>query len=99
MPDSDCSGAGIDANEGQVKISGWIQDSGIDDIQLAQRVVKMGFSAIVYTSIARDGDLSGPDLVRTRAIAQIANIPVIVSGGVSNIQCIDRPCHYSLYRI
>lgn len=75
--------AGIDAFDGKVKIAGWEGDAGLDDATVAVQAKAMGFSAVIYTNISRDGTLAGPDLVRTKAVARAGGLPVIVSGGVS----------------
>ncbi len=62
--------AGIDALDGEVKVSGWEKESGIQDSQLAVTAAKMGFKGIIYTNIARDGTLSGPDISNTARIAK-----------------------------
>jgi phosphoribosylformimino-5-aminoimidazole carboxamide ribotide isomerase len=74
--------AGIDAERGMVKISGWEQDAALRDVQLADQVREMGLAGIVYTSIGRDGTLAGPDIERTNLIAEVSCLPVILSGGV-----------------
>ena len=76
--------AGIDARDGVVKIAGWEGDAGASDLAVAGQAREMGFSAIIYTNISRDGTLDGPDLARTKAVAQVAQLPVIVSGGVGS---------------
>ncbi len=75
--------AGIDALNGEVKVAGWEKGSGLQDIVLAKVVQEMGCKGIVYTNIAKDGTLEGPDLARTAEIANACNLPVIISGGVS----------------
>lgn len=76
--------AGIDALDGEVKVSGWEKKSGIKDSDLAISAAKMGFKGIIYTNIARDGTLTGPDIENSSRIAQACSLPLIVSGGVSS---------------
>ncbi|MDX9801203.1 MAG: 1-(5-phosphoribosyl)-5-[(5-phosphoribosylamino)methylideneamino]imidazole-4-carboxamide isomerase [Spirochaetia bacterium] len=76
--------AGIDALDGEVKISGWEEGSGIKDTELAIKGSKWGFCSIIYTNISRDGTLSGPDTERSCRIAEESNLPVIISGGISS---------------
>jgi len=78
--------AGIDAYEGMVKIAGWIDGAQMIDTELGSRVKSMGFSAIIYTSIARDGTMEGPDTARTLAMAQASGLPVIISGGIGSTE-------------
>ncbi len=75
--------AGIDALNGEVKVSGWEKGSGISDTELAAKAGEYGFCSIIYTNISRDGTLSGPDTERTVLIAEASSLPVIVSGGIS----------------
>ncbi len=75
--------AGIDALNGDVKVSGWEKGSGVKDTELAAKAGEAGFCSIIYTNISRDGTLSGPDAQRTALIADASSLPVIVSGGIS----------------
>jgi len=74
---------GIDAREGRVAIEGWLEASETTAIDLARRFEDAGVAAIVYTDIARDGMLTGPNIEATVALAESIGIPVIVSGGVA----------------
>ncbi|GAB6089320.1 phosphoribosyl-ATP diphosphatase [Spirochaeta dissipatitropha] len=76
--------AGIDARDGMVQVAGWEQSSGRSDIELAIEAAEIGCSGIIYTNIARDGMMQGPDIARTNAIAAAAGIPVTLSGGISS---------------
>ena len=76
--------AGIDALDGEVKISGWEKGSGLSDTELAKASAEMGIISIVYTNIAKDGTLSGPDLENTIRIASESGLPAILSGGISS---------------
>lgn len=75
--------AGIDALDGEVKVSGWQQGSSLLDVDLAKKAAECGMCSIIYTNIVKDGTLSGPDTERTLAVAEAAGIPVTVSGGIS----------------
>jgi phosphoribosylformimino-5-aminoimidazole carboxamide ribotide isomerase len=76
---------GLDARDGRLRTTGWLEESSADALQVAPRVAAMGAAAIVYTDIARDGTEAGPDLDGTRAVARAAGIPVIASGGVGRV--------------
>ncbi len=76
--------AGIDARGGEVKVSGWEEGSSLRDTDLAARCRQLGLVSIIYTNIERDGMLRGPDIDRTLLIAEAANLPVILSGGVAS---------------
>ena len=77
---------GIDARDGRVAVQGWTDSSETTAIELAKRFEDVGIASIVYTDIARDGMLTGPNLSQTAALASAISIPVVVSGGVSKIE-------------
>ena len=74
---------GIDAREGRVAVEGWIEASETTAVELGKQFEDAGVAAIVYTDIARDGMLTGPNIPQTAALAEAIEIPVIVSGGVA----------------
>jgi phosphoribosylformimino-5-aminoimidazole carboxamide ribotide isomerase len=77
---------GIDAREGMVAIRGWEEITSLTARELARRLEIIGIAGIIYTDIARDGMLSGPNIEAIEEIVKNVKIPVIASGGVS---CID----------
>jgi len=81
---------GIDAKNGMVAVQGWAEVTGITAVELAKKFAGDGVAAIIYTDIARDGMLQGPNLEATRALAEAVGIPVIASGGVSSLQDIEN---------
>ena len=81
---------GIDAREGYVAVEGWLEASETTAVDLAKRFEDAGVAAIVYTDIARDGMLTGPNIEATASLANAIGIPVIVSGGVSSNDDIVR---------
>jgi phosphoribosylformimino-5-aminoimidazole carboxamide ribotide isomerase len=82
--------AGIDARDGRVKVSGWQEEAGLEDLELARRARELGLEGVVYTSIARDGTLEGPDIERTNRVAEACGLPVILSGGIGSEQDVKR---------
>ncbi len=82
--------AGIDALEGRVRVSGWQQEGGLQDVELARRARELGLAGVVYTSIARDGTLAGPDIERTNRVAEACGLPVILSGGIGSEADVER---------
>ena len=82
---------GIDAKDGFVAVEGWAETSSVRDVDLARRFESAGVGAIIYTNVARDGVLRGPDLESTANLAKSVSIPVIVSGGISSLDDI-RAC-------
>lgn len=83
---------GLDAKDGKVAIDGWSKLSGHDVIDLAQHFQDDGVEAIVYTDIGRDGMMTGVNIEATVKLAQSISIPVIASGGITNIEDIKRLC-------
>ena len=81
---------GIDARKGQVAIEGWSRTTPMRAIELANQFEDSGLRAINFTDIHRDGMLTGPNLEETRLLAEATRIPVVASGGVSNITDIHR---------
>jgi len=75
---------GVDAREGRVAVEGWLDESEASAVEVARRFEDAGVAALVYTDIARDGMLSGPNLEDTAALARAIAIPVIASGGMSS---------------
>ena len=76
---------GIDAREGMVAVEGWVEASKLKAVTLAQLFEDAGVAAIIYTDIARDGTLEGPNLEETAALAEAVKIPVILSGGIGTL--------------
>lgn len=76
---------GIDAQDGLVATDGWAEVSSIRAVDLARRFASDGVSSIVYTDIARDGMMQGVNVEATVALAEACGIPVIASGGVTNM--------------
>ncbi|NLC71570.1 MAG: 1-(5-phosphoribosyl)-5-[(5-phosphoribosylamino)methylideneamino]imidazole-4-carboxamide isomerase [Desulfuromonadaceae bacterium] len=81
---------GIDARNGFVAIHGWQKVTETKAVELAKRMEGFGVEAIIYTDIARDGMLSGPNIEATRSLAEGIAIPVIASGGVSSLRDIEN---------
>jgi phosphoribosylformimino-5-aminoimidazole carboxamide ribotide isomerase len=75
---------GLDARGGRVAVSGWLETSETDAVEMAKRFADAGVAALVYTDIGRDGTLAGPDLEATARIAEAVGLPVIASGGVGS---------------
>jgi phosphoribosylformimino-5-aminoimidazole carboxamide ribotide isomerase len=77
---------GIDARDGRVATEGWLQDSGRLALDLAREVASWSVAAIIYTDISRDGMLRGPNVEATIALARAVSVPVVASGGVTNLE-------------
>ena len=76
---------GLDAKDGKVAVDGWSKLSHHDVFDLAQQFERDGVEAIVYTDIARDGMMGGPNVESTAALARSLHIPIIASGGISQL--------------
>jgi len=76
---------GLDAKNGYVATDGWAEVSELKATQLAADFAEKGVSAIVYTDIARDGMMQGVNVDATVEMAQASPIPVIASGGITNM--------------
>lgn len=76
---------GIDAQDGMVATDGWAEVSSVKAVDLARQFASDGVSSIVYTDIARDGMMQGVNVEATVALAEACGIPVIASGGVTNM--------------
>jgi phosphoribosylformimino-5-aminoimidazole carboxamide ribotide isomerase len=76
---------GIDARDGWVAVQGWAEVTNIRAVELAQRFAEAGVAEIIFTDIARDGALQGPNVAATRALAEVISMPVILSGGISSL--------------
>ncbi len=83
---------GLDAKDGKVAIDGWSKLSKHDVIDLAQHFENDGVEAIIYTDIGRDGMMSGVNVEATVKLAQAVRIPVIASGGITNMDDIKKLC-------
>lgn len=76
---------GLDAKDGKLAIDGWSKLSKHDVIDLAQHFEEDGVHAIIYTDISRDGMMQGVNIESTQKLAEEVRIPVIASGGVTNL--------------
>ena len=76
---------GLDAKQGQATTDGWEQTSDRSALQIAKDVNDWPLAAIVYTDIATDGTLKGPNIQATREIAEATHVPVVASGGVGSL--------------
>lgn len=81
---------GIDARNDQVAVEGWTQETELTPVEMAKTFEGYGVSAIIYTDISRDGMRTGPNAEATGELAKVVNIPVIASGGISDIHDVAR---------
>lgn len=76
---------GLDAKEGFVATEGWAEVSDIKATELAKRFEQDGVTSIIYTDIARDGMMQGVNVEETLTMAKASSIPIIASGGITNM--------------
>lgn len=81
---------GLDAKDGKVAISGWSKLSKHSVIDMAQKFEDDGVDSIIYTDISKDGMLQGFNVESTVELAQAVRIPVIASGGITNLDDIRK---------
>jgi phosphoribosylformimino-5-aminoimidazole carboxamide ribotide isomerase len=83
---------GLDAKDGKVAVDGWSKVTGHDVVDLAKKFEGYGVEAVIYTDIGRDGMLSGVNIDATVRLARELTIPVIASGGITNLDDIKSLC-------
>lgn len=81
---------GIDAKDGMVAVNGWEEVSTTSAIDLAKQMEKIGVKTIIYTDIATDGMLKGPNLKAMEEMTEAVSIDVVASGGVSSVDDIEK---------
>lgn len=81
--------ASIDARDGRVAIRGWVEVTGVDAVDLARRMEKIGVSCFIYTDIARDGMMAGPNYRSISGFAKGLATPVLASGGVTTLADVE----------
>lgn len=81
--------AGIDTRDGKAAAAGWTEGSGVSGEDLARRAVAGGARRIIFTDIATDGAMTGPNLPALRSMMAAAGVPVVASGGISCLEDLD----------
>ena len=76
---------GLDLKDGTIKVDGWTRFIEAAPIELARRAEQAGIRRIIFTNVARDGTMSGPDLKSAELLASALAIPLTVSGGISSL--------------
>ena len=87
----------IDAKEGLVAVNGWVNVSEVQSIDLVKDLEEIGVKTIVYTDIAKDGMMEGPNFDIYNTIREQSNIDVIASGGVSSIDNVKKLSEMNMY--
>jgi len=81
---------GLDAKDGMVAINGWAEVTDYEVTQLGKQFEDDGVEAIIYTDIGRDGMMQGVNIEATQALARALTIPIIASGGITNLDDIRK---------
>lgn len=83
---------GLDAKDGMVAIDGWATVTEHHVVDLSQQFASDGVNSIIYTDIGRDGMMSGVNIEATVHLARAVNIPIIASGGLTNLDDVRALC-------
>ncbi|GHD79339.1 1-(5-phosphoribosyl)-5-[(5-phosphoribosylamino)methylideneamino]imidazole-4-carboxamide isomerase [Vogesella fluminis] len=83
---------GLDAKDGMVAIDGWAKVTTHNVIDLARRFEDYGVNSVIYTDIGRDGMMNGVNIDATVKLAQALSVPVIASGGLTNLDDVRNLC-------
>jgi len=81
---------GLDARGSKVATHAWTKENSQHLLEFATEAAKLPLAAIIYTDITKDGMMSGPNLERTKALAEAVQVPIIASGGVREIADIKK---------
>ncbi|AHF06419.1 1-(5-phosphoribosyl)-5-[(5-phosphoribosylamino)methylideneamino]imidazole-4-carboxamide isomerase [Desulfitobacterium metallireducens] len=81
---------GIDAKNGQVAVQGWAETTEMTATDLALKMKEVGVRRIIFTDISRDGMLQGPNIESTVQLAQVSQLQIIASGGVSSLEDLQK---------
>jgi phosphoribosylformimino-5-aminoimidazole carboxamide ribotide isomerase len=82
----------LDAKDGKVAVEGWSKLTGHDVVDLAKKFEEYGVEAVLYTDIGRDGMLTGVNVEATVKLARELRVPVIASGGLTNLDDVEQLC-------
>src|SRR4029079_3204802 len=77
---------GLDARDGRIAVKGWTSVSDVKAIDLLKELSGCAIAAVVYTDIARDGMLNGPNVPALKEIVECSSFPVIASGGITRLE-------------
>jgi len=81
---------GLDARDGRVAVRGWLETSELEALDVARRHANLPLAAIVFTDIATDGMLTGPNLPALEAMVKSVPVPIVASGGIATADDIRR---------
>lgn len=81
---------GVDAKGGQVAIEGWLEVTSTSALDFCKELEAMGVKTVIYTDIAKDGMMQGPNIEETRRLVEETNLEIIASGGVSSLTDLEN---------
>jgi len=82
--------AALDVRVNLASIEGWTKSTTVNYLAMAQSLEARGVGAIIFTSVDRDGTMSGPAMKQVEALVRLVNVPIIASGGVSTLKELER---------
>ena len=88
---------GIDCLDGRVRTAGWERDSGVGYLDLARQMEEKGIQTLIFTDIATDGMLSGPNYDQLAALQKTVKCNIVASGGVTTLDDVKRLRDMGLY--
>lgn len=88
---------GLDCKNGYVRTQGWLNDTQVDYLAFARHLERLGVSAIIFTDIAKDGTLNGPNLDMLRALKQSVSMHIIASGGIKDLHHMEALMDLDVY--
>ena len=77
---------GVDAKGGMVAIEGWLEVTDTTALAFCKELEKMGVQTVIYTDIAKDGMMQGPNIEETKKLVDETNLQIVASGGVSSLE-------------
>lgn len=77
--------AGLDARDGKLAVRGWTEQSQVDAFEKAENLAATGITTVIYTDIARDGTLEGPNISSLKRMVAIPGLQVVASGGIGSL--------------
>lgn len=81
---------GVDTKGGRVAIEGWLEATDLSAIDFCQELQKLGVRTVIYTDIAKDGMLQGPNIQETRQLIEMTQLEIIASGGVASYDDLEQ---------
>ncbi len=81
---------GVDAKEGKVAVEGWLEVTDTTALEFCKELEAMGVKTVIYTDIAKDGMMQGPNIEETAKLVQETQLEIVASGGVASIEDLEK---------